>query len=388
MRTHFCFAVDIHFIRFEETYPKRVKEKRITIQDVARYANVSAGTVDRVIHNRGRVSSEKRVKIEEAIKELNFNPNILARTLALGNQFNISVLIPSAPSHSHYWTMPLHGLESSAQQYKDYGINTDFYFYDLFDENSFIAQTKSIFESEPDGVVIAPSFVKEAILFTNMLKEKGIPYVFIDADIPDGHSFSYIGPDLKQSACVAGRLLSSVLLADSKILMVNMVKGFENAPAMKRIEEGFKSSVNSKTKNRQTVHILTIHSTKREEVFKELSIFYQKNPEIKGAFVTNSKAFLLSEFHRNNNMDIRLAGYDLVDENIRELRNGGIDFIISQSPEQQGRRAVQTLFDYFVLKKEPDKVQYVPLDIIIRENLDFHLNFNRNYQNGTQNKII
>ncbi len=361
------------------------QNRKVTIQDVARYANVSAGTIDRVIHNRGRVSLEKRRKVEEAIKKLNFNPNILARTLALGNQYNISVLIPSASHQGHYWTMPLYGLESSAQQYKDYGINTDFYFYDLFDENSFIAQTKRITDTDTDGVVLAPLFVKEAMLFTNILQEREIPFVFIDADIPEGNSFSYIGPDLKQSACVAGRLLSSVLTDEAEILMVNMVKGFENAPAQRRIEEGFKSCVKNKAGYGQTVHILTVQSTRKDEVFRELSKFYRKNPAIKGAFVTNSKAFLLSEYHRENNMDIRLAGYDLVEENIRELRNGGIDFIISQSPEQQGRRAVETLFDFFVMNKEPDRVQYVPLDIIIRENLDFHLNFNRNNQNGMKN---
>jgi LacI family transcriptional regulator len=74
-----------------------------------------------------------------------------------------------------------------------------------------------------------------------------------------------------------------------------------------------------------------------------------------------------------------------VEANIEHLRNGGIDFIISQSPVQQGKRAIQTFFESFVFKKDPDKVQHVPLDIIIRENLDFYINFNRHLQNGIKN---
>lgn len=112
MRTHIYFDIDNHFYRFVPTNRIKVKRiKKVTIQDVARYASVSVGTIDRVIHNRGKVSREKKEKVEDTIKKLNFNPNMLARTLALGNQFAICALVPTAPYPGHYWTMPLQGLE-------------------------------------------------------------------------------------------------------------------------------------------------------------------------------------------------------------------------------------------------------------------------------------
>jgi len=362
------------------------RTKKVTIQDVARYANVSVGTIDRVIHNRGKVSPEKRKKVEDAIEKLNFNPNMLARTLALGNQFTICALIPAAPYPGHYWTMPLNGLEMAAAQFKDYGIVTEYFFYDLFDEKSFTQQANKIAALEPNGVVLAPLFLKESKVFTEKLRQKNIPYIFIDADIPGGQSLSYIGPDVKQSAYIAGRLLNSVLPEKAEMLIVNMVKGFENASALRRMEEGFRGFFReSGLEQNRTIHSLTIHSTQKEEVFRELTKFYIKNAAIKGVFVTNSKAFMAAEFHRHHDLDIRLVGYDLVPDNIEHMKNGGIDFIISQSPVQQGKRAIQTLFDYFVFKKEPEKIQHVPLDIIIRENLDFYINFNRQLKNGIKN---
>ena len=72
------------------------KAKKTTIQDLAKYSNVSVGTIDRVLHNRGKVSPDKKKKIEEAIEYLNFNPNFLASTLALGKQFVICSLLPEA----------------------------------------------------------------------------------------------------------------------------------------------------------------------------------------------------------------------------------------------------------------------------------------------------
>ena len=103
--------------------------------------------------------------------------------------------------------------------------------------------------------------------------------------------------------------------------------------------------------------------------------YYIKNPNIKGVFVTTSGAHLVAGLHSDHELDIRLIGFDLVDDNIDHLRNGSIDWIISQSPIQQGVCAVKTLFDLLVNKIVPDKTQYVPLDIIIRENLDYYLTY-------------
>ncbi len=355
---------------------------KITIQDVARHANVSAGTIDRVIHNRGKVSADKRIKVEKAIRELNFNPNLLARTLALGKNFLICNLVPGAPSPHHYWSMPARGIKMAAAQYKDYGIITENFYYDLFDEASFVRQSANLLNANPDAVVLAPLLLHESKLFVHKLQNAGIPYVFIDADLPDEQSLSYIGPEVKSSAFIAGRLLNSVLPGKCEILIVNMVKGFANASALQRMEAGFRSYFQQNEPPRQKpVHVLTINSTKKEDVFRELERFYNEHPAIKGVFITNSKAFLVSEFHALHKLDIRLVGYDLVEENIAHLKNGGIDFIISHSPVQQGKRAIQTLFDYFVFKKEPERIQHVPLDIIIRENLDFYIRFNQHYPN-------
>ena len=351
------------------------KTKKITIQDIAKYAKVSVGTVDRVIHKRGKVSAEKKSKIEDAVKELNFNPNLLARTLALGKRFLVCALLPTSPYPGHYWALPKSGIERGGAMYKDFGIAVESFSYNLFDEASFIEQTNIILGLNPSGVILAPRFLHESLNFVEKLNKKGIPYVFIDTDIPAQKSLTYIGPDVEQSAYIAARLLNSVVHSNDNILIVNMFKGIENAAALKRMETGFKKFFIEKDFDENKIKILTITSTKKEVVFKELTKFYIKNKNINGVFVTNSKAFLVSEFHLAHDLNINVVGYDLVAENIDHLKSGGIDFIISQSPVQQGLKGLQTLFELFMYKTEPPKTQYVPLDIIIKENVDFYVDF-------------
>ncbi len=351
------------------------KTKRITIQDIAKFANVSVGTIDRVIHNRGKVSADKQRKIEDAIEKLNFNPNLLARTLALGKRFLVCSLLPTSPHPGHYWSLPKSGIERGGAMYKDFGIAVESYSYNLFDESSFVEQTEIILKLNPSGVIFAPRFLQESLNFAKKLKEKGIPYVCIDSDIPDQKSLTYIGPDVEQSAYIAARLLNSVVNANDHILILNMFKGIENAATLKRVEFGFKRYFSEKGIDEKRIHILTINSTKKEVVLKELTKFYIKNKSINGVFVTNSKAFLVSEFHQTHDLDIRVVGYDLVKGNIDCLESGGIDFIISQNPVQQGLKGLQTLFELFIYKTEPPKIQHVPLDIIIKENVDFYVDF-------------
>ena len=353
-----------------------MSSKRITIQDIAKHAKVSAGTVDRVIHNRGKVTEDKKKKIEDAIQELNFNPNLLARALAMKSQFTVCGLFPKSFPENEYWHLPKQGAEQAAKGLNDFGFSLDVYYYSLFDEASFIGQANRIIELRPDGVILAPLFIKESILFVQKLEEANIPYVFIDATIPNQKNISYIGPDVERSGFVAGKLLRSMLLPGDPILVLNIVKGMENSSSLTMIEKGFRDYFAANSSQVQNpIYTLAINSIDKTIISQELTKFYIKNPTIKGVFVTTSKAHVVARFHQQHELDIRLIGFDLVDENINCLRNGSIDWIISQNPIQQGARAVKTFFDLLFHKVEPKPIQYVPLDIIIRENLDFYIDF-------------
>jgi LacI family transcriptional regulator len=68
-------------------------KKRLTIKDVAKYAEVSPSTVSRVLNNYPFIKPEKRVKVEEAIRELNFEPNEIARSLITKKTKTIGLVV-------------------------------------------------------------------------------------------------------------------------------------------------------------------------------------------------------------------------------------------------------------------------------------------------------
>ena len=72
---------------------------------------------------------------------------------------------------------------------------------------------------------------------------------------------------------------------------------------------------------------------------------------------------------------VRLIGYDLIEENIKYLKEGIIDYLISQSPEMQGYQGIYTLYRHVVLNENVDEKIMMQLDIVTKENIDYNQHF-------------
>ena len=67
-----------------------------TLKDVAQRAGVTVTTVSRMLNDRPRVSEKTRLRIQNAMEELDYHPNELARSLAKKNSHFIGLIVPSA----------------------------------------------------------------------------------------------------------------------------------------------------------------------------------------------------------------------------------------------------------------------------------------------------
>ncbi|WP_114497409.1 LacI family DNA-binding transcriptional regulator [Fontibacillus phaseoli] len=86
-----------------------------TIKDVAKHAGVSVATVSRVLNNLPGYSEETKRKVEQAVKELGYQPNAIARGLVNKRTQTIGVLFPSVSSS--FSSEILHGIEDVAQNH-------------------------------------------------------------------------------------------------------------------------------------------------------------------------------------------------------------------------------------------------------------------------------
>ena len=113
-------------------------KQNTTILDVARLAGVSKGTVDRVLHNRGEVSAKSAEKVREAVRQLNYEPNLYASLLASRKECTIACIIPSHHP-GEYWEKIHQGLELGHSDVASMGVNVRIFIYDQYNPKSFRA---------------------------------------------------------------------------------------------------------------------------------------------------------------------------------------------------------------------------------------------------------
>ena len=343
---------------------------KIRIKDIAEQAGVSVGTVDRVLHNRGEVAIETRNKILEIAKANNYQPNLIARALTSKKQCVFASLIPMTSEDDIFWKRPLNGIRDASQELEQFQVKVETFFFEQFNEADFIKQTKKILDLKPTGVVFSPILKKESLDFTHQLDEKGIPYVFIEAKLEPSNYLAYVGSDGYHGGRVAANIIDFGTPTDGDILIVNLAKNLENILQLNQRTQGFLSYFIDKGKNNGLKINLEIPKSDSSTITEKLDAVLGNNKNIKAIFTTGSKAYKISEYLRLNNLnDINLIGFDPIDQNIKELKEGAIDFLIGQHPYQQGFKAVKTLFEHVMLNNPINKDEILPVDIINRESL-------------------
>jgi len=347
---------------------------RTRIKDIAHKANVSIGTVDRVIHNRGEVSNTTRDLILHIIAELEYQPNLLASTLASKKTYSFVVLVPEPISTEGYWNKPLIGVRKAFQELHQYGVNIDIHLFRQSDSQTFTNESELILQSKPDGVVLAPFFSREAKLFISELKNLKIPYVFIDSNIEDSGKLSYIGQDSFQSGMLAAKLLDYSIPENASILILHFAKEWDNLNHLVQREKGFYEYFKTyDTECKRKLITLEIADPTSISFPEKIEEALNTNHGVKGIFVTNSQVFHLAEFlEKTKRSDIRVIGHDLISRNILYLKKGTVDFLICQRPEEQGYNSIFTLFNHIILKKPVTKDNFTSIDIITKENLDYY----------------
>ena len=177
---------------------------KIRIKDIARLANVSTGTVDRVLHNRGEVSAKSREKVEKVLKEINYQPNIYASALALKKRYTFVTLLPES-NEGEYWSDIKKGVDQAAHEFLDLNISVEQIFFNQYDSTSFEKAIETVLKLTPDAVLLAPIFKEQSISLAKQLEIQEIPYVLIDSDMEEIHSLAYFGMDSLQSGYLAAK---------------------------------------------------------------------------------------------------------------------------------------------------------------------------------------
>jgi len=333
-----------------------------TIKDVARLAGVSIGTVDRIIHNRGRFASGTARRVKQAIQDLDYTPDIRARNLSLSRKCRIAVLMPSGEQDSGYWQLPLGGMKRALAELASSHVRADFFHFDRYNAETYRAAFARMSESEYDGYIVAPLLATDTEkMFENMYQTK--PVVFFDTDIKNEPRYSFIGQNSKDAGRLAAKLINLMSRGCNKSILA-VTPDAENEHLLYRLD-GFMDKIDLPV----SIFRLPVEGKDQKNRLDEIIALIRE--EVCAVYVTDSSAHVIAELLEREKLSerVNLLGFDMVPENVTYLKKGIIDFILTQRPVDQGVLSIQTLYKKVILGSESEEEQFMPIDIITRENM-------------------
>lgn len=151
----------------------------VTINDIAKAAGVSPATVSRVLNSSGYVKEETRQKILKVIKELNYTPSAIARSLSTSKTNTIGVIVPDV--NNPFFGEVIKGISEIADMH-DLNIilcDTD----ESMDKE--LKALKLLKEQRIQGILITPTSVEDDFNseYLSTLENLGIPIVLVDGHV-------------------------------------------------------------------------------------------------------------------------------------------------------------------------------------------------------------
>ncbi|VBB07606.1 Hypothetical protein LUCI_2871 [Lucifera butyrica] len=337
-----------------------------TIRSIAAAANVSRGTVDKVLNDRPGVSREVRERVQKIAAEMGYKPNLAGKSLALQKKpLRIGVII--LDKNDPFFQDVYAGVKKAAQELKGFGMVVECCVMDHVSVPEQLRCIRELYSKNIVALVLSP--LDEAVIRTelNQLAAENIKIVTCNTDIAGVERLCFIGQDLKKSGRVAGDLIGKLLPDGGNVLIIT---GPEKINALQERIAGFEEIIAGKYPEIKVAAILK-NINDNATSYRQTREALQRLDSCNAVYITGRGIGGAGKAVRDIGAGrIKFVCFDKIPETVELIKMGIVDFTITQEPFMQGYLPLKILFDYLFLDKLPAKKQiYTRLEIRTKENI-------------------
>lgn len=352
----------------------RTDERRVTLKDVAKAANVTAGTVHRALANKEGVSEQVRRAIVEQAKQMGYTANSLASSMKR-RTMRIAIVLPGVTEENRYFYPAVwRGIRDSAAEVRDYNLETAEYVY----EGSFqgqLAVLKAIEELDGpafDGLVTIAHGGQEIAGYLNRMIRRGTSVVLICDDSAEVNRLCCVRADDFVAGGLAAELLCAALPERSGVLVA---AGDADISSHLQSVAGFEAHMRLYAPGKEIVKFH--HYENQDDVYRTARELLQKHGDIGGMYSTtarNTLALCKAAEELGRGGQVRIVGNDVFEESAKLLRRGALFALIHKNPYAQAYTGFKTLFDHLFKNRRParDTIR-VESVAVLRSNVDLYV---------------
>lgn len=314
---------------------------KMSISDIARLANTSRGTVDRVVNGRGKVSKELEKRINDIIKANGYEVNGSARALSLSkNRYVVGVVINSVGNP--FFNRVKDGINDALKQWTDYGL--EIYYKEIrgYNEQEQIDAIDDVVAHGANVLALTP-INTEAII--GKLNSLTIPIVTFNNDLSLDKKFAYVGCDYVESGKLCGDLANLMLSEGDEIVVVT---GSLKILGHRQRVENFSETVSPKNCR---ISIIENNDDDKESYEKVGELLKTVSPDLV-YFGAAGVCGGLKAIHESGKT-MKIITVDEVPPVIKGIKDGEISVTVGQQPYEQGRMTVSIIAQYLYFKKLP-----------------------------------
>lgn len=323
----------------------------VTAQQIAELTGVSRGTVDRALHNRGRVNPDVAARIRQVAAELGYRPNQIGQALVkTPRDFRIGVILQSAETPTMQIVSA--GVHRAADELRASGVELLLREIRRLDTELVLEAIEELVGQGIQGLAIAPSAETEIRHCIDDLYEQNIPVVTLNSDVPGSKRLCFIGMDSYRSGQTAAGLMCQLLPDGGKVLPL---AGHLNNTAHNNRLNGFLDTLRQETAYHITLLPFQPCFDRDDYAYEITQHAIRAEPDLAGIYVASNGqqgvCQALDELGLKRR--IKVIAFDLNAPNLALLQADSLSFVLDQEAFEQGYRSPYLLYEYLMHKKKP-----------------------------------
>ena len=339
----------------------------VTIRSIAEAANISRGTVDKVLNDRPGVSHEVRERVKRIAEEMGYQPNLAGKALALQKKpLKIGVIILS--KDDLFFQDIYKGVKMASQELKGFGVTVEYCVMTSVTAQEQLRCIRELLGKNISALALPPldeELIRDEL---NKLTVEGIKIVTFNTDITGIERMCFVGQDLRKSGRVAGDLIGKLLPEGGNVLVIT---GPGALTALQERVAGFMEIIENEYPKVKIASIIPdIQSN--EASYLQTREFLKNQDSINAVYITGrgigGAGRAIKELGKGH---IKFVCFDKIPETVELIKDKIVDFTITQEPVMQGYMPIKILFDYFFYNKIPSgEYIYTKLEIRTKENIN------------------
>lgn len=334
-----------------------MEKQKVTIKEIARLAQTSRGTVDRVINNRGKVKKDVEARIRKVIHDTGYEKSFIAKRLASKRNIYIGVIIGTI--NNDFFNLVLHGIKNGILKYEDYGLTFIIKEVELLNFETIYKAVDELKSENLDFLIVtAPNNPKVC----EKINELECPKIAVNIDLDVNNKVCFIGCDYFNCGALAANIYNVLFRNEEKEIAV-ILGSLEHSGQIERLR-GLRTVLN------KNIKVTTI-----KENFDNDQISYDITKQLINTKKVDAVCYLgaginggLKALKETKHKDLNVITVDQSKEVVDGLKSGLVIATITQHAFSQGLKSVENAFNYLI-KESNVKDKIYENNIYLKESI-------------------